>query len=156
MTQQYSWPAPVPPWGRKGTVKFIRCVECNGSLYRTMGQGQPRQEDHQQGCEAYIKAMRIMRYVDELKRAASRADQGGWGSTRQGRKYLRTAAKEVSVTACQSDPVAAITALGDLYEAEAQRRGNSVNATKLAEMLTRACRQLARGQHPAPIVRDPG
>jgi hypothetical protein len=155
MTQQYSWPAPVPPWGRKGTVKLIRCARCKGPLYRTTGRGQPRQEDHEQGCEAYITAMRVMRYVEELKRAASQPDQGAWRSTRRRRKYLRTGAKEMSVAACQPDPAAAITALGDLYQAECQKRGTSAKVTELtemAEMLMRACRQLARGQHPAPIV----
>jgi hypothetical protein len=154
MTQHYSWPAPVPPWGRKGTITLIRCAQCKGPLYRTLGKGQPRQEDHEQGCEAYIKAMRIMRYVDELKRAAAPPDQRTRGSRRR-RKYLRTGAKELSVAACQSDPAAAITALGDLYQAECQKRGKSARVTEqagTAEMLMRACRQLALGQHPAPIV----
>jgi hypothetical protein len=156
MTQQYSWPAPVPPWGRKGTVRFVRCVQCKGSLYRTMGKGQPRQEDHEQGCEAYIKAMRVMRYVEELKRAAAQPDQGGWNSSRRRRKYLRTAAKEMSVAACQGDPAAAMTALGELYQAECQKPARSAKVTErtvMAEMLMRACRQLALGHHPAPIIR---
>jgi hypothetical protein len=154
MTQHYSWPAPVPPWGRKGTITLIRCARCKGPLYRTLGKGQPRQEDHEQGCEAYIKAMRIMRYVDELKRAAAQPGRRT-RDTRRRRKYLQTGAKEMSVTACQSDPEAAITALGDLYQAECQKPAKSAKVTErteLAEMLMRACRQLARGQHPAPIA----
>jgi hypothetical protein len=158
MTQQYSWPAPVPPWGRRGTITLIRCARCKGPLYHTMGKGQPRQEDHEQGCEAYVKAMRIVRYVDELKRAAALPDQGAWPSTRRRRKYLRTGAKEMSAAACQSDPEAAITALGDIYEAECHKRGKSAKVTELTEMaeiLMRACRRLARGQQPAPIVSGP-
>jgi hypothetical protein len=156
MAQQYSWPGPVPPWGRKGTVRLIRCAQCKGPLYRTMGKGQPRQEDHEQGCEAYIKAMRVMRYVEELNRAASQQEQGAWRSSRRRRRYLQVGAKEMLVAACQPDPAAAITALGKLYQADGQKRGKSAKVTELtemAEMLMRACRQLALGQAPAPVAR---
>ena len=137
---------------------MIRCVRCEGSLYHTKGKGQPRQEDHEQGCEAFITAIRVMRYVDEMKRAVSEPDQKAWLSTRRRRKYLRENAKKLSEAACDADPVAAVRALGDLYEAECQARAKSAKVTELTEMaeiLMRACRRLARGQLPAPIIPVP-
>jgi hypothetical protein len=97
-----------------------------------------------------------MRYVDELKRSASESAVG-WGRTWR-RRYLRENAKKLSVAACESDPVAAISALGDLYQAECQTPGNRVKLperTEMAETLMRACRQLALGQDPAPITSRP-
>jgi hypothetical protein len=154
----YSWPRPVPPGGRRGTIRLIRCVRCEGPLYQTMAKGQPRQEDHEQGCVAFITAVRVMRYVDEMKQAASGPDRRAWPGTRRRRKYLRESAKKLSVAACESDPITAISTLGDLYQAKCQARADSAKATELtemAEMLMRACRQLARGQHPAPIIPGP-
>jgi hypothetical protein len=93
-----------------------------------------------------------MRYVDELKRSASES-AAAWGHTR--RKYLREGAKKLSVAACESDPVAAIGVLGDLYEAECQKpgkRATSYEKTEMAETLMLACRRLAQGQDPAPII----
>jgi hypothetical protein len=159
MTQQYSWPGPVPPWGRKGTVTFIRCAQCRGSLFHTKLKNQPRQEDHEQGCVAYITAIRVMQYVDELNRAVSQPDQGAWRSTRRRRKYLRENAKKLSEAACEGDPAAKITALGDGYQAECEKRAMSAKVaeiTEMAEMLMRACRQLALGRHPAPVIPGPG
>jgi hypothetical protein len=149
----YSWPGPVPPGARRGTVKLIRCARCGGPLFHTKTKGQPRQEDHQQGCEAFIRAIRAMRYVDELKRSASES-AGTWTRTRRWRSYVRESAKKLSVAACASDPVVAFSALGDFYQAECQTRGKRVKATEqaeMAEMLMRACRQLALGQDPEPI-----
>jgi hypothetical protein len=154
MTQQYSWPGPLPP-GRRGTIRLIRCVQCKGALHHTKAKGRPRQEDHEQGCEAFIRAIRIMQYTDELNRAASGSAQGGWLSGRRRRKYLRENAKLLTVTACEPDPAAAVSALGDLYQAECQARGQPADTTQLTEMLMRACRQLARGQAPAPVVTGP-
>ena len=82
---QYSWPGPVPPGGRQGTIRLIRCARCGGPLYHTKTKGQPRQEDHEQGCEAFISAIQVMRYVDELKGSASEsavawAAPGGGGT----------------------------------------------------------------------------
>ena len=151
---QYSWPGPVPPGGRQGTIRLIRCAGCRGPLYHTKTKGQPRHEDHEQGCEVFITAMRIMRYVDELKRSASES-AAPWGRGRRRRKYLRENAKKLSVTACTSDPVAALGALGDLYKAEYQTLGQRVKKpekAEMAEMLMRACRQLALGKDPAPIT----
>jgi hypothetical protein len=94
-----------------------------------------------------------MRYVDELRRSASESAVI-WGRTGR-RRYLRENAKKLSVAACESDPVDAISALGDLYQAECQTRGKGVKfaeKTELAETLMRACRQLALGQDPAPIA----
>jgi len=150
----YSWPGPVPPGARRGTVKLIRCVRCGGPLFHTKTKGRPRQEDHQQGCEAFIKAMRAMRYVDELKRSAS-ASAGAWTRTRRWRSYMRECAKTLTLAACESDPAAAISALGDSYQAECQTRGKRVKEreqTVMAEMLVRACRRLALGQDPEPIA----
>lgn len=152
MTQD-SWPAPVPPGARRGTIRLIRCAGCGGPLYHTKSKGQPRQEDHELGCEVFIRAMRVMRYVDELKRSASES-AAPWGRGRRRRRYLRENAKKLSVAACTSDPVAALGALGDLYLAECQtpgQRARSREKTEMAEMLMQACGQLALGQEPAPI-----
>lgn len=131
---------------------MIRCVRCKGPLYMTKLKNQPRQEDHEQGCETFIRAIRIARYADELKRAASQSGQGGWRRTRRRRKYLLRNAKALSVAACESDPVAAIGELGDQYQAVCQTRGTPAQTTEMAEMLMRACRRLALGEAPAPIV----
>jgi hypothetical protein len=150
---QYSWPGPVPPGARRGTIRLIRCARCEEPLYHTKAKGQPRQEDHEQGCEAFIMAIRAMRYVDELKRSASESP-AAWGRNRRRRRYLRENAKKLSVAACASDPAAALGALGDLCQAECQAPGQRVRVlekTEMAEMLMRACRQLALGKDPAPI-----
>jgi hypothetical protein len=97
-----------------------------------------------------------MRYAGELRGSAS-GSAVLWGRTWR-RRYVRDAAKKLSVAACESDPVDAISALGDLYQAECQARGNGVKfaeKTELAETLMRACRQLALGQDPAPITPRP-
>ena len=154
---QYSWPAPMPPGRRPATLRLICCARCGGPLHHTKAKGHPRQEDHEQGCEAFIRAMRIMRYVDELKRSASES-AGAWGATRWRRKYLRESAKKLTVAACESDPVSAISALGALYEAECQtggQRAGGVERMKMTETLMLACRQLALGQDPAPLTGGP-
>ena len=150
----YSWPGPVPPGARRGTVTMLRCARCGGSLFHTKAKGQPRQEDHQQGCEAFIRAIRTMRYVDELKRSAS-ASAGTWTRTRRWRSYMRDGAKKLSLAACSRDPDAALIALADAYEAECQvpaKRRKARQRTQMAEMLMRVCRQLAVGQQPEPIA----
>jgi hypothetical protein len=152
MTQQYSWPGPIPPWGRRGTIRLIRCVRCEGPLQHTKAKGQPRQEDHEQGCEAFITAFRIMQYVDELKRATARPDPEGQLRTHRRRRYLREGAKTLTVAACEPDPAAAVGALGDFYQAQCQARGKPARTTELTEMLMRACRQLAQGKAPAPVI----
>jgi hypothetical protein len=150
----YSWPGPVPPGGRRGTVTLIRCARCGGPLFHTKTKGRPRQEDHQQGCEAFIKAIRAMRYVDELHRSAS-ASAGTWTFTRRWRSCVRDCAKSLTLAACESDPAAAISALGDFYQSECQTPGKRVKArqqTAMTEMLMRACRRLALGQDPEPVA----
>jgi hypothetical protein len=150
---QYSWPGPVPPGGRQGTIRLIRCAKCGGPLYHTKTKGKPRHEDHEQGCEAFISAIQVMRYADELKRSASESAIA-WRRTWR-RRYLRGNAQKVSAAACASDPVAAIGVLGDFYQAECETSGKRVKSpekTKMAETLMRACQQLARGQDPAPIT----
>jgi len=154
---QYSWPGPIPPGGRRGTIRLIRCARCGGPLYHTKAKGQPRQEDHEQGCEAFIRAIRVMRYVDELKQSAS-GSAVPWGRTWRRRRYLRENARELSTAACTSDPVAALRALGDRCQAECQtpgQRAKSPDKTEVAETLMRACRQLALGKDPAPITPRP-
>jgi hypothetical protein len=108
-----------------------------------------------QGCVLFINAIRITQYVDELKRAASRSAQGSWLSSRRQRKYLLQNAKKLSVAACEADPGAAISALGDAYQAECQAGGQRAQMTVLAEMLMRACWQLALGHAPAPVTPGP-
>jgi hypothetical protein len=152
---QYSWPGPMPPGRRRGTFRLIRCARCEGPLYRTKLKGQPRQEDHEQGCEAFIRAIRVVRYADELKRAASKPNQGGWRSNRRWRKYLLKNAKKLSVAACEPDPVAAVRDLSDQYQAECEARGTPADKTRMAEILAKACRRLALGEAPAPIVSGP-
>ena len=135
---------------------MIRCARCGGSLYHTKTKGQPCQEDHEQGCEAFIRAIQVMRYVDELKRSESAVARG---RTWRRRRYLRENAKKLSVVACEGDPVAALGALGDLCEAECQTPGQRVKLpekTEMAETLMRACRQLALGKDPAPVAPRPG
>jgi hypothetical protein len=153
---QYSWPGPIPPEKRAGAIKLIRCAECKGRLYRTKLKGQPRQEDHEQGCQAFITAIRVVRYADELKLAAAQPSQGGWRRNRQWRKYLLKNVKTLSVAACESDPPAAVRNLSNQYQAECQAPGTPADMTRMAETLMRACRQLAVGEAPAPIVSSPG
>ena len=132
---------------------MIRCARCERPLYQTKAKGQPRQEDHEQGCEAFIRAMRVMRYADELKRSASESGVA-WRRTWR-RRYLRENAKKLSVVACESDPVAALGALGDRFQAECQTPGRRVKPperTEMAETLMRACQQLALGKDPTPMV----
>jgi hypothetical protein len=152
---QYSWPGPVPPGRRRGTITLIRCARCKGPLYRTKLKGQPRQEDHEQGCEAFIRAIRIVRYAEELKHVASKPNQGGWRGNRRWREYLRGNARKLSVAACEPDPAAAVRDLSDEYQAECQARGTPADVTRMAEMLMKACRRLALGEAPAPIVSGP-
>jgi hypothetical protein len=153
---RYSWPGPVPPGRRRGTITLIRCARCEGPLYRTKLKGQPRQEDHEQGCEAFITAIRVVRYADELKRAASEPNRGGWRRGRRRRKYLLENANKLSVAACEPDPVVAIRDLSDQYQGECQAPGTPDDTTRMAEMLMRACRRLALGEAPAPVVSGPG
>jgi hypothetical protein len=153
---RYSWPGPVPPGRRRGTITLIRCAQCKGPLYQTKLKGQPRQEDHEQGCQAFIRAIRVVRYADELKRAASEPNQGGWRSNRRWRKYLLENAKKLSVAACESDPPAAVRDLSNQCEAECRAPGTPADTTRMAEMLMRACRRLAAGEAPAPVVSGPG
>jgi hypothetical protein len=153
---QSSWPGPLPPGQRRGTITLIRCAQCQGALYQTKLKNQPRQEDHEQGCQAFIRAIRVVRYADELKRAASEPNHEGLRGGRRRRKYLLESAKKLSVAACESDPVAAVRDLSDQYQAECQAPGTPADRTRMAEMLMRACRRLALGEAPAPIVFGPG
>ena len=156
MTQQYSWPGPMPPGRRAGTINLVRCARCKGRLYYTRLKGQPQQEDHEPGCQAFSTASRMARYADELKQAAAEPNQGGWRSNRRWRKYLLKSAKELSVAACASDPAAAVRDLGNQYQAECQAPGTPADLTRMAETLMRACRQLAQGEAPAPIASGSG
>jgi hypothetical protein len=94
-----------------------------------------------------------MRYVDELNRSASEAGVG-WGRTWR-RRYLRENAKKLSAAACASDPIAAISALRDVYQAECQTRDKLSEKRDLAETLMRACQQMVLGRDPAPITDRP-
>jgi hypothetical protein len=71
---------------------------------------------------------------------------------------LRESAKKLTVVACESDPVAAISALGVRYEAECEtggKRAGGAEKMKMAETQMLACRQLALGQDPAPLPSRP-
>jgi hypothetical protein len=94
-----------------------------------------------------------MRYVDELNRSASESGVGWARSWR--RRYLRANAKKLSVAACERDPVAAIRALRDVYQAECQTRSELSDKREMAETLMRACQQLVLGRDPAPITPRP-
>ena len=153
---QYSWPRPLPPEHRGKTIRLVCCARCKGPLHYTKLKGQPRQEDHEQGCQAFIRAMRVVRYADELRHAASEPHQGGWRRNRRWRKYLLKNARKLSVAACESDPPAAVRDLSNQYQAECQAPGAPADMTRMAETLMRACRQLAVGEAPAPIVSSPG
>ena len=153
---QHSWPGPMPPGRRAGTITLVRCVLCKERLYYTRLKGQPRQEDHEQGCQAFITAIRVVRYADELKQAAAEPNQGGWRRNRRRRKYLRQNAKKLSVAACESDPPAAVRDLSNQYQAQCQAPGTPADLTRMAETLMRACRQLAAGEAPAPIASSSG
>jgi hypothetical protein len=148
---QDSWPRPLPPGQRGGTIKLVRCARCQGRLFETRLRGQPRQEDHEQGCQAFITAIRIARYADELKQAASEPNQADWRSKRRRRKYLLGNAKKLSVAACESDPAAAVRGLGNQYQAEGQAPRTPADTARMAEMLMRACQQLALGEPTAPV-----
>jgi hypothetical protein len=147
-----SWPGPVPAWAPQGTITLICCARCQGRLYWTKMKGQPRQEDHEQGCEEFTTAVRMTRYADQLKRAASEPNQGGWRSNRRWRKYLLENAKHLSTAACQSDPVGALRLLSDRYQAICQAPRSAADTTRMAEMLMKACQRLAVGESPAPVV----
>ena len=108
---------------------MIRCAGCGWPLYHTKSKGQPRQEDHELGCEVFIRAMRVMRYVDELKRSASESVTP-WGRGWRRRRYLRENAKKLSVAACTSDPVTALGTLGHLYQAECQKSGQGAKSAE--------------------------
>jgi len=98
-----------------------------------------------------------MRYADELKRCASES-AGAWGPARRRRKYLRENAKKLTVAACESDPVSAISALAAVYRAECEAGGGRADGAeqmKMAETLMLACHQLALGQDPAPLTARP-
>jgi hypothetical protein len=153
---QDSWPGPVRPGQRRGTITLKCCARCKGPLYQTKLKSQPRQEDHEQGCQAFIRAIRVVRYADELKRAASEPNQGGWRRNRRWRKYLLENSKKLSVAACECDPIAAVRDLSSQYRAEYEAPGTRADTTQMAEMLMRACRRLALGETPAPIVSGPG
>jgi hypothetical protein len=59
------------------------------------------------------------------------------------------------MAACESDPTAAISALGDFYETEGQKLGERAKFAEkreVAETLMAACRRLALGEDPAPIT----
>jgi hypothetical protein len=147
---QDSWPRPLPPGARRATITLVCCAQCKGRLYQTRLQGQPRQEDHEPGCQGFISAIRVARYADELKLAASEPNQGAWRRDRRWRKYLLENAKKLSAAACGSDPPAAVDDLGNQYQAECQAPGTPADTTRMAETLMRACRQLALGEAPAP------
>jgi hypothetical protein len=118
------------------------CIGCGGDLRRTKAASRPVQADHQPGCEVFSRAVQVMRYAEELGRAASAG-----GGLKQ-RRYLQGSVKDLSAAACADDVVLAVNRLAFRYENESQR-GAKTGGT--AEMLMQACKALAQGQDPAPI-----
>lgn len=147
-----SWPRPLPPGYRRGTITLVRCAQCQGALYQTRLTGQPRQEDHEPGCQTFSTAIQVAQYAGELKQAGSQPNQGDWRRNRRWRKYLHENAKKLSVAACESDPAATVGGLSNQYQAECQAPGTPADTTLMAEMLMMACQQLAAGEAPAPIL----
>jgi hypothetical protein len=147
---QYSWPGPPRPGQGGRSITLIRCASCQGSLYHTKLKGEPRPEDHEPGCEAFTGAIRVARYADELRRAASEPGQGSWRSNRRRQKYLSENAKKLSLAACEPDPVTVVRDLSDQYQAESQADDSPADTARMAEMLAKACRRLALGEAPAP------
>lgn len=91
-----------------------------------------------------------MRYARGLQLAAS--EPIGRGANREDRRrlrYLQESAVKLSAAACADNPVLAIEGLAKKYTAEHEKGTEQVEA---AEMLSKACRALARGQAPDPIT----
>lgn len=129
------------------------CIECGGQLRRTKAAGQPVREDHEPGCEAFSRALQVMRYAEELKRAASALKaRGAFGGDRRRRRYLEKSAKELSTAACTDDVILAINRLTRQYETERQK---GVKPAETVEMLLQASQALAQGKDPAPIPPGP-
>ncbi len=131
--------------GVRNGLALGRCTKCGGALYRTERAGQPQQGDHQADCEVFGRAVQVMRYAQELELAASQSR----GISRQRRGYLRRKAKELSAVACTGDPVRVIAIAADKYAVECEKGAKPADA---AEMLLKACRALAEGKDPAPII----
>jgi len=128
-----------------------RCANCQGALSETRVTGQPQQRDHLPGCKFYDRAVQVMRYVSELRRAASGSTNRDASHSRRRRRYLQKSAKELQAAACTENPVLAVGGLADIYAVERERNNKLSQA---AGMLSEACHDLAQGKDPAPITLD--
>jgi hypothetical protein len=140
-------PPSRPRGGPPDSFRSERCAQCLGALYRTKATGQPWQEDHEQGCEFFSRALQVMRYVKELKRAASEPESQS--ASRGERRYLQKRVKEISAAACADNPILAISVLAHKYAAECE---TNTKRAKTADMLMQACQALVQGKDPAPIT----
>ena len=146
-------PPPRLPGGPPGAFRSSRCGWCGGMLYDTLATGQPQREDHEPGCEFLDRAVQVIRYAKELQQAAS--EWLGRGVNRKDRKWLRYLEKsaiELSAAACADNPGLAVDGLAKKYAVECEK---DVKKAGVAEMLSEACRALAKGHDPAPIILNP-
>lgn len=102
--------------------------------------------DHVLPCEVFGRALQVMRYVEELRRAASA------GADRQQRRYLKKAAEDFSTAACADNVQYQVSRLAHNYEGH-WAPGAERDTT--AGMLWQACTALAQGEDPAPIHLPP-
>jgi hypothetical protein len=119
---------------------------CGRNLRSTKATGKPQAKDHEEGCWVFSMAVQVMRYAQELERAASA------GTDRRQRRYLQKSAKALFTAACVDDVRLAIRRLARRYEYESQQEATT---GAIAEMLMRACLALAQGEDPAPIPPSP-
>jgi hypothetical protein len=104
--------------------------------------------DHLLGsrCEVFIRALQVMRYAEELRRAVSA------GADRKQRRRLKKAAEDFSTVACADDVQYQVSRLAHAYEGD-WAPGARRDATD--EMLWLACTALFQGEDPAPIDLPP-
>jgi hypothetical protein len=142
----------LSPGGPPSPFRSGRCACCGEALHGTKVAGRPQREDHELGCEFSDRAVQVMRYVDELERAASELAGRQASRSDRRRKYLQKSTKELTAAACADDPVLAIGRLADQYAAETKK---GAEPDDIAEILMHACQALAQGRHPATITKRP-
>jgi hypothetical protein len=143
-------PPPQPGGGPPGPFRSNRCVACGGELSGTQATGRPQRDDHLPNCTVFDRALQVMRYAEELRRAASGATgRSVFRADHRQQRYLQKKAKELSAAACADGPALAVGRLARQYEGE---HGKGGKEAAIAEILMQACMALAQGQDPAPIT----